>query len=309
MEYSQLTGQMYQCGLERGWHIIEAKWGRKGSASLLSHSLTVMGIAEKLADIYNYSEYDRKIAVALAFLHDIGKEHLDFKEKRDYFHKDLQKQLPDGKTVEEDAVELLKQLEFTQDEIDSILHMLPHGAVEDIDHLIQLTHLKNGRDIPHVRRMVHEDADALASLKSPQDVEGYLTKSSSLHLKSDESMKLTYHSVGTVRGILTSLLHKTMHAIHEEAGWHPVMFFPEGTIYVGKADEPDFSGFEGHFARELRDFIKGLAEEANLGAEAVGSVVQTAIKSPEYLYLSETTVEQFWEKIRRQRSITDPDVK
>lgn len=305
MDVVQLTRQMYEFALRRQWHLIEAKWGRTGSASLLSHSLTVMGIAERLADVCKYSEADKKMALALAFLHDAGKEHPDFREKREFSHKDLQKRLSDGKTIEEVVRELLAELGFK--EADSIVYMLPHGAIEDIDHFIQLAQRSTARDVPTVRRMVHEDADALASMKDMREMAHFIAKQP--HLKSDEDIHLTYHSVSCVRGILTSLVHKTMHAIHESAGWHPVVFFPEGTVYVGRGDKPDLSGFEECFAQELRTFVKELAEKTSLGADAVGSLRAKVIRSPEYLYLSDTTVGQFWERIRRQRAIADPEVK
>jgi|Deesub1362A_J573_1020465.scaffolds.fasta_scaffold00838_5 hypothetical protein len=301
----QTLKELYKFALGRGWHLIEAKWSHRGKASLLSHSVNVMGIAERLAELEGLSEKEKKLACLLAFLHDIGKEHPKFRNKKEFTHKDLREKLSDGKTIEEVVIDLLERLGLSEDEINSILDMLPYGAIEDMNHFECMLEPRRGKDFPKVRRIVHEDADRLASLKRLEDVERHP------HLESDDSLKLTYHSVNVVRGILTSILHRALHRLYEDAGWHPIVFFPEGTIYVGKDVkdlEKKFDDIEEYIARELRFFIHERSEDGEVGRKAVGVIVQTVIPAPEYLYISEHTVRDFWDAIRQQRSIDNPNV-
>ncbi|RLG21299.1 type I-D CRISPR-associated protein Cas10d/Csc3, partial [Methanosarcinales archaeon] len=181
--------------------------------------------------------------------------------------------------------------------------MLPYGAIEDFNHFENLLEPRRGKDFPRVRRLVHDDADMLASLKRVEDAEGR-------YLKSDRNLKLTYHSVGVVRGILTSILHKALHRLYEDAGWHPIVFFAEGTIYVGNDErrlEENLNNLEEYIAQELRSFVQERSKYG-VGEKAVGPITQRVIRSPEYLYISENTVIEFWDAVRRQNSIANPNV-
>ncbi len=298
---------LYRFGLSRGWDKKVAKWGKTGVSSLLAHSLTVVGITNKLIDIINdFSESDRNVAIATSFFHDMLKEDRSSKEKIEK-SKRLMDKLYTGEDYQ-DIKNILGEIGFSEDEIKQVIGILPDGSIQGIEHLEGLLSKKNTKDNPEVRRLVHDVADVLASKKSIDEFSDLGVLEESL---SHYNLDLTFHKVSVIRGVLTSLLHKTFHHIYEEAGYTPVLFYPEGTVYIGLkgAEEPDFTYVKDRYWKYLKDYLEDVSEIRSLGQESIGRVNATPIESPSFAYLNESTLNDFWDAARNQNAISNSNIK
>lgn len=304
-----LMAYLAEVGMRRDWHLIEAKWGKTGASSLLAHSLTVAGLTNTLMDVIDdFSESDRRVGVATSFFHDMLKEGPSSREVIEERGRLLDKVFT--KDVKEEITEILMKAGFTSDETEQVLSILPHGSMQGVEHLATLLQKEESKDNPRVRRLVHEVSDVLASKKSVDEFSrlGKLEKS----LK-DLGLKIEYHKVSVVRGVLTSILHKTMHEIYEDAGFTPILFYPKGTVYVGpiECEIPNKSQFNNLFKNKFWNNLQSFIEETPssiLGSEASGPYTQTKIPSPELAYLSKNSVDALWKRIRNRDTISDPNI-
>lgn len=276
---------------------------------MLSHSLTVVGITEALMKALEFNEEDIKIGLVTAFFHDILKEG-----KSSWSEMEKRGRLVDKEFEKEDFEEISKilgGLRFSKDEIEQVQSILPYGSLQSGRHLKTLLREKPNRDNPKVRKIVHDIADHLASLKSLNEFSENL---SLLEKKMEKyNLKIEYHKVGVIRGILTSILHQTIQEIYEESGFEPILFFPDGTVYIGKdTAKIDLASFEEKFKENfwlnLKTFIEGVPVSTRADA-SVGPYTQTKIPSPELAYMSDDTIEAVWKRIRSLKTVTNHDIK
>lgn len=79
-------------------------------------------------------------------------------------------------------------------------------------------------------------ADKLASIvKHPSDI-ATTSITDLLHILSDAQLCFTYHTVAEVRGVLTNIINNALLDAHRDLNWQPLLFFPNGTVYLGAAD-------------------------------------------------------------------------
>jgi CRISPR-associated protein Csc3 len=79
-------------------------------------------------------------------------------------------------------------------------------------------------------------ADKLASIvKHPADI-ATTSITDLLHVLSDAQLRFTHHTVAEVRGVLTNIINNALLDAHRELGWQPLLFFPNGAVYLGAAD-------------------------------------------------------------------------
>jgi len=301
-----LFNDLYEIGLKRDWDKIEAKWGATGSTSLLAHSLTVVGITDTLIDVIgSFSESDRKVALAASFFHDMLKEGPSSREKVEKSGRLMDKHY--SAEIMDEIESYLDDLGFSEEEIKQVVSILPHGALQGTEHLSILLDNEKQKDNPEVRRLVHELADVLASKKNLDEFSNLGTLKDILN---QNDLELKYHKVSMIRGILTSILHEVMHKIYEKAGYVPLIYYPEGTLYVGnrKAETPDFSEFEDLYWDKLKGYMGDISEKVSLGQEAIGRVNATPVKSPTFAYLNEKTLNDFWEAARSQNAISNSNI-
>jgi len=301
-----VLNSLVKIGLDRNWHLSEAKWGRTGSSSLLAHSLTVAGVTEVVMDVLGgFDDSDRRVGVAASFFHDMLKEGPSSRAVIEKRRRLLDKSYTDQHMDQIRDTLSGGALDFTEEEIRQVLSILPHGAVQGVEQLSLLLNREEVRDNPRVRRIVHEVSDVLASKKSLDEFSDLGAVGRSLKKL---GLKLDYHRVSVIRGVLTSVLHETMHQIYRAAGFTPVLFFPHGTVYLAKRErgEPDFSRFNDLYRENIMKFLKDAP--AKPGGQAVGPVNASAVKSPRFVYMSDADLTDFWDSVRDKRAVKDPNV-
>ncbi len=298
--------QFIEAGLDRGWHLKEAKWGRRGTASLLSHSLTVAGITEQLLRAMKRAENEVRIGVATAFLHDFLKESHSSREAIE-----REGRLRDKEFTKEDFETIARLLEtagYSKEEIMSVQSILPHGALQSLDHLATILRVAPREDTPLVRRVVHDVADPLASIRNFAEFNRSRRRLDDL--LEEWGLRLEYHQVSKIRGILTSLCHRAIEECYSECGFKPILYYPDGTIYVGKrGDTIDGEQFRRSFVEKywsmLEDYIAEVPE-GNVARAIHGVHTQTKIPSPQFAYASDSILDILWERIRKSRVVSDP---
>lgn len=304
---NELLIRLAEIGLSKKWHLIEAKWGKSGTSSLLAHSLTVAGLTKDIMDIIGeFNESDKRVGIILSFFHDMLKENYSSRKIVQEHGRLLDKLFSED--INKEIIGILKELDISDKEIEQVISMLPYGAMQGTEHLTILLKKKENYDNPRVRRIVHDISDPLASQKN-------IDNFSDLEITLKESLKefglvLKYHKVSIIRGVLTSILHQTMHQIYENAGFKPVLFYPEGTVYLGKGDlkEPEFSSFNTLYWDNLQKYLNDISKSRQLGYEAIGRVNVSAIKAPRFVYMNDKTLEEFWDAAKNQNVILEPNI-
>jgi len=303
---ASLWDQFIEVGLERGWHLKVGKWGAGGTASLLSHSLTVAGVAEQVFRKIGLPENEIRIGIATAFLHDFLKESHSSREEIERTGRLLDKEFTESDIGE--ISDILHRIGYDDDEIEIVASILTHGALQSLEHLQTILRRVPNRDLPRVRRLVHEVADPLASIKDLSEFERN-------RRRFDESLRewglrLEYHQVSTIRGVTTSLCHRAIEEIYSSWGFEPILYYPEGTVYLGRSDRPlDTDGFRDAFVQEywnkLESYIEYVPEE-NIVSAIIGPYNQSKIPTPEFAYASDSILNRFWDNIRSGNSVSDP---
>jgi|GEM_PF-3080006 len=288
----EIFEKLIKVGLDNNWHLKEAKY--KAHVSLLSHSISIAGVTEELMNIIGgFSEYDRKIALGLAFCHDFVKED---EERADKGQKVLTKER------KERLAKILKSADFSDEDIEIIAGMYTYSSgLESPSQAFQLFKQPSPKkDSTKIRKLVHDIGDYLASIVDFTKP-GNISESLINNLK-EFDLNLTYHSISPIRGVLSSAVHEALHKKYQEKGWTPILYRANGTLYVGKGNPPTFTMeeiIEG-IANSLKEYLNNALETVDVGSKAVGTLNATIIASPKFLFLNEKTIEQFWNKVFRQ---------
>jgi hypothetical protein len=92
-------------------------------------------------------------------------------------------------------------------------------------------------------------------------------------------LEFTYHQV-RLRGVTTTFLHRALQAVHEAAGWQPLLFYVDGTLYVADtANVPVPDQVRAQIALTCTDALSGPLQQAS--SLVVGSVLGTFLPKPE----------------------------
>ncbi len=82
-------------------------------------------------------------------------------------------------------------------------------------------------------------SDRFASvIKHPHDVMSKGDLSFILQNLSQDQLKFSYHSLSDNRGVLTNVLNNAVMELHPEEFYVPLLYLPDGVVYVAKADAP-----------------------------------------------------------------------
>ena len=293
---SELFAHLLETGLKLGWDKRYAKWSHHRHQSLLYHSLNVALIVDKLASLLNINKTLVKPLIIGAFFHDFAKESEKFQELVKYNTSSI-KYVP---KVRKDTVKKVSNLmrEFGLNEYElnialgvAFLSELP-GDAEDLLNQLNLP------SVPRILQEIISIADAIVSIRSVNEIDS-LNKRIKAY-----GFYFTYHSISTIRGITTQLLHKALERIFTDKGFTPIAYTPYATIYIGKIDSTLPSVSRDELARRVFDEFTNILNSFNKGniASAIyGEINKTVIKSPRYL-LIDGVIEAFWNYIAEQFS-------
>ncbi len=215
---------------KRTWHNKIAK-SKPNYQTLYEHSLSVFDIIEQIISLLDkikpFKKREKGILRISAVLHDSGKE-------KDEWQKAIisNEKLPSH--LDENLIkELLNELPEKVKSIDanSILSCinLHHKAVQTSGNILKEKLL--GHQVTKWKELqeILDFADNLASCGSLQDAISLLENP--LRFPLSKQLSFTYHQI-YLRGISSIFLHKACQNVYESNGWKPVIFYPDGTIYL-----------------------------------------------------------------------------
>lgn len=292
--------KLLQLGLKRGWHTKWAKWGMSGEQSLLAHSLNVHSVAKQILDSWHQQVTDEesKIVLLAAFFHDFEKESEEFqsavrerlREVEAYHHLAI-------KRPEELQRSARECTDLNQAEAETLIQVIrSSGALEGLDHMKALLRGDPLRE-PWMAELVWV-ADRLASLKDLQEASDLSSRVK--EVLNRFGLRVEWHSVATVRGLVTQLLHKALEKRFAKANFKPVLYFPQGTIYIGPlsgTEQISGDGLLEEVKREIQQFFGSPEISEKVGEKAFGGIQRTVIPTPQYLFASEHSLRKFWEYV------------
>ncbi|MEA2033794.1 MAG: hypothetical protein U9N41_09465, partial [Euryarchaeota archaeon] len=265
--------------LKRGWKLKLAK-KEPIEQSLFIHSINELGAIQRYLEMsphpFNNEEFIKLYIASVT--HDCEKETDEWQEKISFGEKPPYHTNPEyaKKFVDALLIFLKKNgidVEFDQDDINDIissqaLHMKasakrPSNVFEEMTR----GH-KSGRwsEISHLVDLF----DDIVSKESAESVIDLLNKDEYMML--NERLDFTYHKIGIVRGILTSLLHKACEKAYEKHGFTPFLYYPNSTLYA-RLKKKEFNGeitidkIKDSLKEVLNEFIRGIDNESKVVIE------------------------------------------
>jgi len=273
-----------EIGISHGWGEVEAKW-RDGIQTLLVHSWNAASLALDIMNLLgNFDSRSKKIGVVASFFHDYTKaegQH-DQIDKRDLY-------------------ELLESIRLSDEDQEEIYAVIARTETpKSLDRLVGFvnTRLTVDQRVPDVCRL----ADHLLVVKSLSNFE--LTQDAERFLK-EFDLDLEYHIVSPVRGITTQILHRALENHYKRQGFRPVLFFPEGTLYLGKGKAAIPQKQE--LLVVLKDEFDRLFSENSAfqqGGRAFGGWTAQVITDVSLILSGDKNIKSFWGTVFRKPIVT-----
>lgn len=216
----------------RNWHNKIAKTIPR-TQSLFEHSLMVYDVVDSMIELLDsgkpLSDKEKNILRIAAILHDIGKEKEEWQEairtgKKIPSHIDENL----SKIAISDLSKIIK-FEDSQAILNCIcLHM---KATQTTGNILKAKILEP--EVSNWKELQDfiDSADNLASCGSVLEAVELLENPQ--RFKVGKLFEYSYHHI-YLRGVSSVFLHKACQSCYEVKGWKPVLYFPEGTIYLSK---------------------------------------------------------------------------
>jgi hypothetical protein len=292
----------------REWHLKYAKFNKNIHQSLLSHSLNVCGLSDRLYTILEpktKSTARRRLLLA-AFFHDIAKETESYQQVVKNWLNGLRNSKPsEWEQMNRDVINkgIRKFIEYEklfldQKEIDSIIWIITHmgqpESVYNIQDRLILPPYGDEKILCEIARL----ADNIMSIHNVEEIRN--VKPDRWILK---NLNFHFHKIGIIRGVLTQCLHSSIQKLYEKNSFIPIAWFPDGTVYVDiqskKLNEINEDELQDIIYSELKHIFTPEREE-EMGRSSFAGLTGSIIKSPEFLFFSEQTVKSFWNEIMKK---------
>ncbi|MCK8825367.1 hypothetical protein [Fuchsiella alkaliacetigena] len=255
----------------------------KKQESLLEHTVKCLDIMIVLIPILRHEkllgftkEEEQALILATA-VHDAGKEQNKWQEY--LFNQEEYVDETNSELIEEVIFNLIEILDFSKVSIELIktlaeLHMKKHRTPAEL-----FTNLKTKELTPKWKMLqeIVNEVDNLAStnnlLQAKENLEsGVLNK----------YLHVDYHSV-FVRGVSTTILNKALEDTFLQEDWKPILYYPNGTLYVKGALEEfieiDQEKIKESLTKKLSDILN---EKQDIIPELiVGNITANFLPKPE----------------------------
>jgi hypothetical protein len=283
-EIQNLILECVKIGISEGWADIPAKW--KGPIqTLLVHGWNASSLTLDIMNfIGDFSQESKKIGVIASFFHDYTKAwNQHDKLPEDVFRK------------------IVTPLDLNEDELKKVFAVITeieNPTTPDRFFAQISTRWKGDKRISDVCRL----ADQLLVSRSLTELE--LTKGAKEILNSF-NLTIEYHLVSPVRGISTQILHRALEKYYINKKFMPILFFPEGTLYLGRqqVEQPKREMLLEVLKKEF-DKLFNENPAFQQGGRAFGSWTATLITDVTLALSSNHSIKSFWETVYRKPIIT-----
>lgn len=250
--------------LKRGWRLKLAK-KEPIEQSLFIHSFNELGAIQSYLEksVHPFSGPDILKLYLASITHDCEKETEEWQEMINLGEKTPHHTHPEyAKKFVDELLDFLKakqiEVAFDQDDVNDIisaqaLHMKASAksARNVFDEMTREHKSDRWSEIAYLIDLF----DDIMSKESVESVIALLNKKEYAML--NERLEFTYHKIGNVRGILTSLLHKACEQTYENHNFISFLYYADGTIYFRKRENSD----EKIIANEIKDSLKNVFTE------------------------------------------------
>ena len=294
--FEDLVLRLMIIGFEEKWHTKYAKYSREGHQTLLAHSLSTLDAALRLADIVGLDDEKKKLVLVSSFLHDALKADYDWQKAiKKRFEVPEKFWQHDPSRLDPIIRRIASKIGLSSDFVRRVLDIIYN--IEDIESVESFERVLSSRPDEIVVDIV-ELADKISSLKDPREILSLVSRERIKSIVSKYGLHFEFHMVNVVRGIITQLLHSSVEEAFNERGFEAVVYFANGTIYVGKnvasIDDSFKDEIKSRIVEKLKSFFR--ANLDRLGREAYGSIDQTVIRIPEFLFYDKKTISSFWKQ-------------
>jgi hypothetical protein len=223
---------------KRGWKLKIAKKDPI-EQSLFIHAINELGTIKNYLQSGSHPFNEQEIVklYIASITHDCEKETEEWQEKVHFREKPPHHTNPEyAKKFLEELLDFLKEnkigVDFDEEDINDIispqsLHMKASAESPSAVFMEMSRKHKSERwsEITHIVDLF----DDIVSIESVESAIGLLNKDEYRML--NERLEFTYHKIGNVRGILTSLLHKACEKAYEQHNFMPFLYYVDGTLY------------------------------------------------------------------------------
>jgi len=324
LSMDELYSAVQEFAERRKWHLKYAKFNWRSHQSLLTHSLNVGSLSSSILDFLSKNQFIKVTEklhmqmVLTGFLHDSGKESETFQkavetflaskgsEPLDFGHQQEKELLPIIESLKKDIEDKLPKLSDPQGILEEVIWSVSQlGRREDAAAVSHSFKKVPSNDALICKEIVHF-ADLLMSKLTVEDA-----ASTPLNGQILSQLSLVYSKVSTVRGVLTHFLHNALEDQFKDRGFEPVLWFPNGTVYIGtkEVDVPVID--ENRLVESIKTKMKGVLEGSRskqIAKAAFGGLTYQVIAAPEFLFADDKIIHLFWQFISRQR-FAKPNIK
>ena len=251
-----------------GWGSIYAK--TKPEQTLLCHAINAYGLSSFLFDLIatkrNWNKNDARLLSLAMLLHDAGKSKSEWqKQVIKAIENYSEEKIPPHKLSFEELRDFIGQLHKCGLEI-----VLDDRGLEMIYLLSQTLHSLSAPEsllsspYQYQLSLLSMFVDYLISAESVY--EAYEVTISSEHGKAfDADLKFQFHGVSYVHGMITYLFNRATEEVFRKYNYKPILYFPEGTLYVALKDEAKNIDVETFLDEVATEFCH-IVEKASGGA-------------------------------------------
>jgi hypothetical protein len=310
----QLYSLLQNFAEKRNWHLKYAKFNWHTHQSLLTHSLNVASISLTLLEFLENNrliEQNNNIYLQVfltGFMHDCGKESDIYQTAVKQFIDNIGPEPLDfGHQHENDirpVIEALKKyanekLNLTDGLLEEVIWSITQlGKRENAAAISQTFKKSPSKNALLCAEIVHF-SDVLASKRTVDEcvntnIDGTVIS----------KLSLCHSKVNKIRGVLTHFLHNALEEQFEKQGFKALLWFPDGTLYVGLKERGKPEVERNIIKTATYEKMKNILLQSHsrgMARASFGGLTQRVICAPEFLFTSNETIRAFWKFILAQK--------
>jgi len=291
---------------KRGWKLKIAK-KYPIEQSLFIHTINELGAIKSYLQNFSHPFNDLEIVklYIASVVHDSEKETDEWQERVYTGEKPPHHTNPEY--AEKFLTELLSFLKengtdigFSQEDMNDIISSQPlhmkASAKNPVIVFEEITRKHKSERWSEIAQLIYL-FDNIVSLESVESSINLLNRDEYRML--NERLEFTYHKIGHVRGILTSLLHKACENVHEKHGFKPFLYYVDGTLYIRARENKSDKLSINEIKESLKNVISKFIHDIDIDNKVVIDNPQTKLFRGREFFDKEL-IDKYFSNLRRR---------